>query len=148
MGVQNPKVWSYLCNYHRYAYIVNFDQILKYDPNLATLLKDLANLVVLEVRKCFHWIPRLRKCWFSYQNRVSRSIRSKVITKFSNMTQIWQPCLKIWQPCLFQRFENASIGFLALENVGLAYKIMFLAQLEAKLQSIKCFCRGELGLVG
>ena len=53
--------------------------------------KDLATLFVLEVRKYFHWIPRPRKCWFTLQIRVSRSIRSKVITKFSNMTKSGNP---------------------------------------------------------
>ena len=49
--------------------------------NMATLLKDLATLFVLEVQKCFHWIPRPHKCGFSIKNHVSRSIRTNSIIK-------------------------------------------------------------------
>ena len=76
------------------------------------------------------------------------SIRTPIVTKLSNMAIIWQPRLKIWQPCLFYNFENASIGFHVLENVVLAYKIMVLGQLEAKLWSIEVVYGCEMGLVG
>ena len=52
--------------------------------------KDLATLFVLEVRKCFHWIPRHRKCGFSIKNYISMSIRSKVIVNVACIRQIWQ----------------------------------------------------------
>ena len=91
---------------------------------MATLLKYLVTLFGFEVRKCFHWIPRTRKCGFSIKNHVSVSIGTHIVTKLSNMAKIWQPCSKIWQPYLFYRFETASIGFLVLKNVVLASKIL------------------------
>ena len=43
---------------------------------------------------------------------------------------------------------NASIGFLILENVGLAEKIMCLDQLEQKLWCVQIYSGAELRIFG
>ena len=45
-------------------------KLIKYDENLATLLKYLVTLFGFEVRKCFHWIPCPRKCGFNIKNHI------------------------------------------------------------------------------
>ena len=53
---------------------------------------------------------------------------SLMIQKYDENCPIWQPCNHTWQPCLSGRYENAFIGFLVVENGGLAPKITPLDQ--------------------
>ena len=78
-------------------------------------------------------------------------LEGKLCTKTLKYGENWEsgnPVVQIWQPWWPYTFLSASIGFLILENVGLASKIVCLDKLETKLWWISFWYGAELAIAG